>query len=129
MYDDPARSGPLSVKWSGFQTGLRFASGRAKPSFNAYRFPIVVKRRGRGVRIWGRVRPGSGTRYVRVQRRGGSFGPRMRTNWSGTSACRFSLSGRYRFSAYDRDGKQIGTSRTASPIGSAGVPLLLRPTA
>lgn len=31
MYDDPARSGSLSVKWSGFQTGLRFASGRANP--------------------------------------------------------------------------------------------------
>jgi hypothetical protein len=117
MFDDPARPGPLSVKWSGFQTGLRFASGRAKPSFNAYRFPIVVKRRGRGVRIWGRVRPGSGRRFVRVQRRGGSFGPRMRTNSSGYFGVSRNLSGRFRFSAYDRNGKQIGTSRTASPSG------------
>jgi hypothetical protein len=117
MYDDPARPGPLSVKWSGFQTGLRFASGRAKPSFNAYRFPIVVKRRGRGVRIWGRVRPGSGTRFVRVQRRGGSLGPRMRTNSRGYFGVSRNLSGSYRFRAYDRNGKQIGTSRTASPIG------------
>jgi len=117
MYDDPARPGPPAVKWSGFQTGLRFASGRAKPSFNAYRFPIVVKRRGRGVRIWGRVRPGSGRRYVRIQRRGGSYGPRLRTNWSGYFGKSIGRSGNFRFRAYDRDGKHIGTSRTAGPIG------------
>jgi hypothetical protein len=117
MYDDPARSGSLAVKWSGFQTGLRFASGGAKPSFNAYRFPIVVKRHGPGVRIWGRVRPGSGRRYVRIQRRGGSLGPRMRTNWSGYFGESFRRSGQFRFRAYDRDGKHIGTSRTAGPIG------------
>jgi hypothetical protein len=117
MYDDPARPGPLTVKWSGFQTALRFSSRRAKPSFNAYRFPIVVKRRGRGVRIWGRVRPGSGRRYVRIQRRGGSFGPRIRTNWSGYFGKSFRLSGHFRFRAYDRDRKPIGTSRTASPVG------------
>ena len=117
MYDDPARPGPLDVKWSGFQTGLRFASGRAKPSFNAYRFPIVVKRRGRGVRIWGRVRPGSGRRYVRVQRRGGNLGPRIRTNWGGYFGKSFSRSGHFRFRAYDRNRKYMGTSRTASPIG------------
>ena len=117
MYDDPARPGPLSVKWSGFQTGLRFASGRAKPSFNAYRFPIVVKRRGRGVRIWGRVRPGSGRRSVRIQRRGGNFGPRIRTNSSGYFGKSFRASGNFRFAAYDQNAKQIGTSRTASPTG------------
>jgi len=117
MYDDPARPGPPAVKWSGFQTGLRFASRRAKPSFNAYRFPIVVKRRGRGVRIWGRVRPGSGRRYVRIQRRGGSYGPRLRTNWSGYFGKSIGRSGNFRFRAYDRDGKHIGTSRTAGPIG------------
>jgi len=117
MFDDPARPGPLAVKWSGFQTGLRFASGRAKPSFNAYRFPIVVKRRGRGVHVWGRVRPGSGRRSVRVQRLGGSLGPRIRTNGSGYFGANFKLSGRFRFRAYDGNAKQIGTSRTASPIG------------
>ena len=31
LFDDPARPGPLRVKWSGFQTGLRFASGRPSP--------------------------------------------------------------------------------------------------
>ena len=35
LFDDPPRKGPLSVKWSGFQTGLRFASGKKKPAYNA----------------------------------------------------------------------------------------------
>jgi hypothetical protein len=117
LYDDRARSGPLAVKWSGFQTGLRFASGRAKPSFNAYRFPIVVKRRGRGVSIWGRVRPGAGRRYVRIQRRGGSLGLRIRTNSRGYFSVTRSRPGSYRFRAYDPDRQLLGTSRTASPIG------------
>ena len=115
MYDDPARRGPLSVKWSGFQTGLRFASGRRKPSYNAYRFPIVVKKRRRGVYVWGRVRPGSGPRFVRVQRRGGSFGPRIGTDARGYFGVNRRISGRYRFRAYNVQGNVLGTSRTARP--------------
>src|SRR6185295_3334567 len=39
LYDDPGRPGPPAVKWAGFQTGLRFAGGRNKPSLEAYKFP------------------------------------------------------------------------------------------
>ena len=115
MYDDPARPGPLSVKWSGFQTGLRFASGRRKPSYNAYRFPIVVKKRSRGVYVWGRVRPGTGPRFVRLQRKGGSYGPRIGTNALGYFGVKRRVSGRYRFKAYNVQGNVLGTSRTARP--------------
>ena len=115
LYDDPARPGPLRIKWSGFQTGLRFASGKAKPSFNAYRFPIVVKKRRRGVYVWGRVRPGTGPRYVRVQRKGGSLGPRIKTDPRGYFGVRRRISGRYRFRAYNVQGAVLGTSRTARP--------------
>ena len=84
LYDDPPRSGSAAIKWAGFQTGLRFSSGAAKPSYDAYRLPIVVHRKGGGVSIWGRVRPGTGTRFVQIQRRsGGGFandGALMQTN-------------------------------------------------
>ena len=40
-----------------FQSGLRFADGRVKPGFFAYRLPIWVVRSGAGVRVWGQVRP------------------------------------------------------------------------
>lgn len=49
---------------AGFQTGLRFANGRAKPSLAAYAFPIWVVRSGIYVRVFGQVRPAS-------RRRGG----------------------------------------------------------
>jgi hypothetical protein len=40
-----------------FQTGLRFANGSNKPSFDAYRLPIWVKRSGANVKVYGQVRP------------------------------------------------------------------------
>jgi hypothetical protein len=111
MYDDK----PLFA----FQTGLRFRSGKAKPAYGAYRLPIVVHNRGRrGVSIWGRVRPGSGTRYVQLYK-GGKSGPRIRTNSRGYFSAKRKRKGSYRFKAWERSGsklKLIGTSRTASPI-------------
>jgi hypothetical protein len=55
----------------GFQSGLEFRDGRAKPALDAYRLPIWVVRRGVSVTVFGRVRPhqdrGQGT--VRIQMR------------------------------------------------------------
>jgi hypothetical protein len=115
LFDDPARPGSLRAKWSGFQTGLRFANGNRKASLNAYRFPIVVKRLRRGVYVWGRVRPGVGPRFVRIQRKGGSLGPRIRTDPRGYFGVRRRIRGSYRFKAYNVQGGLLGTSRTARP--------------
>jgi hypothetical protein len=52
---------------SGFQTGLRFADGRLKPAWHAYRLSIWVVKRGRWVRVFGQVRAapsGSSPRVV-----------------------------------------------------------------
>jgi hypothetical protein len=116
LLDDPARSGGASIKWSGFQTGLRFAAGGKKSAYTAYRFPIVVKTRGRGVSIWGRVRPGSGTRSVQLQKGGQNSGPRIKTNSLGYFGVNRNSAGSYRFRAYDKNGVLLGTSRTAKPI-------------
>jgi len=116
LFDDPARKGPLSVKWSGFQTALRFTSGKKKPAYTAFKFPIVVKQRPAGVVVWGRVRPGTGKRSVQLQRKGaGNSGPRIKTNSNGYFTVKRRQSGRYRFRAYDSAGKLLGTSRTAKP--------------
>ena len=117
LFDDPPRKGPLSVKWSGFQTALRFTSGKKKPAYTAFKFPIVVKKRGRrGVSVWGLVRPGTGQRSVQLQRKGGgNSGPRIKTNSKGYFQVKRRESGRYRFRAYDSSGKLLGTSRTAKP--------------
>ncbi|HEX2087607.1 MAG TPA: hypothetical protein VHF89_18125 [Solirubrobacteraceae bacterium] len=39
-----------------FQSGLRWADGRAKPALRAWRLPLWVVRRGRSVTVWGRAR-------------------------------------------------------------------------
>jgi hypothetical protein len=62
----------------GFQTGLKFSSGRAKPSYGAYRLPIWVVRAGRrSVRVFGQVRPAPDYARARVtiqwRPRGGSY--------------------------------------------------------
>jgi hypothetical protein len=44
-----------------FQSGLFLVGGKAKPSVDAYRLPIWVKRHGSGVTVWGQVRPANGT--------------------------------------------------------------------
>jgi hypothetical protein len=123
IYDDPARNGPTALKWAGFQTGLRFNSGAPKPSYDAFRFPISVKRQTSGVRIWGRVRPGTGTRYVQIQRVAGgestNDGALVSTNSSGYfTVNRSSKNATYRFTAYSDAGasQPLGSSRAAKPL-------------
>ncbi len=126
LYDDPGRAGPPAVRWSGFQTGLRFANGTKKPSWDAYRFPIVVHKKGSKVAIWGRVRPGKGSRSVQLQRlSGGSYansGARIATNAAGYFSAKLGK-GTYRFQAYGHPAgttaselQLLGQSRSASPI-------------
>jgi hypothetical protein len=117
LMDDPPRKGSLSAKWAGFQTALRFTNGKKKPAYAAFKFPLVVHKRRRGVYVWGRVRPGTGKRSVQLQRKGsGNAGPRIKTSSKGYFSVKRKQSGRYRFRAYDSTGKLLGTSRTAKPI-------------
>ena len=122
LYDDPARSGSAALRWAGFQTGLRYHGGAVKPSYDAYRLPIVVKKQRSGVRIWGRVRVGTGIRSVQIQRVAGgetvNDGARLSTNSSGYfTVNRSSKTATYRFTAFsDASTSQvIGTSRAAKP--------------
>jgi hypothetical protein len=121
LFDDVARSGSSALRWAGFQTGLRFSSGRDKPALAAYRLPIVVRKRGGRVSIWGHVRPGSGTRFVQLQRRsGGSFvndGAPLKTNSRGYFSVKRSRA-TYRYHAFSGSpspANEIGFSRPAVP--------------
>lgn len=78
--DAPIPGTTKKDKWSSsFQTGLRFGpesgrEGRAKPALNAYRVAFFLPQRKvsskRVLKVWGRVRPGSGKRKVQLQVRG-----------------------------------------------------------
>ncbi|HEX8073833.1 MAG TPA: hypothetical protein VF545_02525, partial [Thermoleophilaceae bacterium] len=58
-----------------FNTGLRFFNGKAKPSLAAYRLPIWVIEAGRGVQVFGAVRPAGASEEVEIQRRTSSKKP------------------------------------------------------
>lgn len=62
-------------QFGGFESGLRFADGKAKPSLRAFRLPLAAKRTGRRVSIWGQVRPATGvtTATITFADRGRSF--------------------------------------------------------
>jgi len=121
--DDPSRPGPSALRWAGFQTGLRFSSGGAKPAYEAYKLPIVVHRRGGGVRIWGHVRPGTGTRFVQLQRRSGSSfvndGTPVTTDAFGYFTVNRPSKASYRYEAFSGSpspSTTLGLSRVASPV-------------
>ena len=58
-----------------FQTGLRFANGFPKPSYDAFPITLVARQRKQGgVEIWGHVRPGQGPYQVEVRFRDGDAG-------------------------------------------------------
>lgn len=66
--DLPERPGPdPRTRWRDYQSGLRFADGRPKPAHASFALALVARRAPEGkVRFWGLVRPGSGSRPVRV---------------------------------------------------------------
>jgi hypothetical protein len=122
LFDDPARLGSSALRWAGFQTGLRFANGNPKPGFAAYKLALVVRKRGRGVSIWGHVRPGSGKRFVQLQvRSGGGFvndGKPIATNGLGYFTAKRGKRGLYRYTGYSGSpsaASSLGLSRTATP--------------
>jgi len=122
LYDDPPlTSGPAFDRFRGFQSGLKFSNGQPKlPSYDAYKFPVVVHKRGSGVLVWGRVRPGAGTRFAQLElKKGSSFTPigaRVTTNSGGYFTTLAGVGGSFRFRAMDSAGNTLGYSRTARPV-------------
>lgn len=72
LRDEEARGSGFS-RYSGFQSGIRFANGKAKKGvYNAYRLPFFVRRAGsRKVEVWGGVRAAGKGRRVTIQSRRG----------------------------------------------------------
>ena len=67
------RDEPLGSGGSGWQSGMRYADGRAKPALRDFPRPFWAFRRGsRRARLWGQVRVGSGRVPVTIERRSGS---------------------------------------------------------
>jgi hypothetical protein len=70
LKDDPLGGKPGSSVHGGsvgFQTGLQYVNGRAKPLFSGWTVPLVVsKTRGGRYSLWGLVRPATGSTKVTI---------------------------------------------------------------
>lgn len=86
MQDDQPRPGSSLQRYSGFESGLRYADGRAKPAYDAFRTPLVGIRSGSRVELWGRVRPEprSGVKVVLQYRNGSSSWRTLKTLTTGS---------------------------------------------
>jgi hypothetical protein len=75
LFDDRASGGSIFTKWAGFQQGLRFASGKAKPGvYGAFRMPAFVRPLGAAAEVFAGLRfePGA-TATVFSRKPGGKY--------------------------------------------------------
>ena len=54
------------MRYGGFESGLRFAGGKAKPSYDAFRLPLAIEAYGPSDVMWGRVRPSATQTKVQI---------------------------------------------------------------
>ncbi len=105
-----------SGEYSGFESGLRFADGKPKPSLPAFRLPLAVRHVGSKASVWGLVRPATGvtTATVTYANRGSSrFLPLRNVQ---TNAL-----GYFTFTTSWRAGRRWNVTwqgQTGSPVGS-----------
>ncbi len=96
MRDDTPRKGSRANRYGGFESGLRFSSGKKKRSYEGFRLPLVATRSGsRSVKLWGLVRPATGATTVAVEYRDksawkalGNVGTNSRGYWTKRTAYR-----------------------------------------
>jgi hypothetical protein len=76
LRDDEPRDGPAAQRYSGFESGLRTASGRAKTALAAFPLPLAARRSGSRVSLWGLVRRAQAATTVTVEYADGGRGYR-----------------------------------------------------
>jgi hypothetical protein len=64
--DSPREDVPASERYGGFETGLRYSTGRDKPSLTAFPLTLSAQRVGSKVVLWGVVRPATGETGVEL---------------------------------------------------------------
>ena len=73
LSDGPVFPGGGFDSFREFQTGLLFHDMRQKPSYDSFRCPFVLHRRGKRLRFWGQVRPGRRHDVTLQRKRGGDW--------------------------------------------------------
>jgi hypothetical protein len=67
LEDDKQRKAPSRLeRFGGFESGLRYAKGKKKPSYDAFRLPLAIESYGPDDVLWGRVRPSAVQTKVQI---------------------------------------------------------------
>jgi GH35 family endo-1,4-beta-xylanase len=72
--DDPLKGVSALQRYSGFESGLLTATGKAKPALAAFKLTLTARSRGSKASLWGIVRPATGVTTATIQYRNGSSG-------------------------------------------------------
>ena len=72
--DNPIEGVPKIARYGGFESGLRTASGKKKPSLDGFRLAMVAKGTGSKTTLWGLVRPATAKTTATIEQRSGSKG-------------------------------------------------------
>jgi hypothetical protein len=72
--DDPVKGVSKLQRYSGFESGLRTAGGKAKPALAAFRLTLAARSRGSKASLWGIVRPATGPTTATIQYRNAAKG-------------------------------------------------------
>jgi hypothetical protein len=115
--DKPIEGVPKLARYGGFESGLRTSAGKTKPALAGFRLPLVAKRKGGRIALWGLVRPATGRTSAVVEVKDKGKGWRrlatVRTNsrgsWTRTTSNRSGREWRVRWTA------PSGTTYTAPP--------------
>jgi hypothetical protein len=111
---DSDATGPK--EYAGFESGLRFADGKPKPSLPAFRLPLAVQRRGSKATVWGLVRPATGVTSVTV-----SYANRGSSRFLPLKTVQTNALGYFTFSTAYRAGRRWNVTwqgQSGSPVGS-----------
>jgi hypothetical protein len=110
-------SDPTGPKqYGGFESGLRFADGKPKPSLPAFRLPLAVQRRGSKASVWGLVRPATGVTSVTI-----SYANKGSSRFLPLKTVQTNALGYFTFSTSYRAGRRWNVAwqdQTGSPVGS-----------
>jgi hypothetical protein len=91
--DKPRKARSRVERYGGFESGLRRANGKRKPSYAAFRLPLAAEAYGPSDVLWGRVRPSATKTRVTIQaqrRKGAKWKPlrTLQTNARGVYGLR-----------------------------------------
>ncbi len=110
-------SDPTGPKqYGGFESGLRFADGRPKPSLQAFRLPLAVRRNGSRAAVWGLVRPATGVTSVTI-----TYANKGSSRFLALRTVKTDARGYFRFTTAYRAGRRWNVTwqgQSGSPVGS-----------